>query len=258
MAADLSNLLRSAARLKARNGRKSERKTLPALLFLTDPGRIADPVAALKRLPSRLDGRLGVVFRHFGAKNRLETALNLKRLCAQRHWVLLIGADPALAARIQADGVHLPERMAARAQSLKRRRPAWIVTTAAHDRKAIRRAGKPNAFLLSPAFPSQSASAQGKNDMLGSDCQPLLNRFDASPVRIRCPSKPMDASSPASGYGIFVRSITRTKNANAVSATTSQISRRTDFNAVMRARQVLRVGNTMNAITSASNAPSHA
>lgn len=165
MAADLSNLLRSAARLKARNGRKSERKTLPALLFLTDPGRIADPVAALKRLPSWLDGRLGVVFRHFGAKNRLETALNLKRLCARRHWVLLIGADPALAARIQADGVHLPERMAARAQSLKRRRPTWIVTTAAHDRKAMRRAAKADAFLLSPAFPSQSASAQGKKPL---------------------------------------------------------------------------------------------
>lgn len=165
MAADLSNLLRSAARLKARNRRKSERKTLPALLFLTDPARIADPVSALKQLPRGADGRLGVVFRHFGAKNRVEIAKNLKKLCAQRRWMLLIGADTALAVHIQADGVHLPERMAAKAQSLKRRRPAWIVTTAAHGQKAMRRGGKPDAFLLSPAFPSQSPSAKGKKPL---------------------------------------------------------------------------------------------
>ena len=162
MAADLSNLLRSAAHLKARSHRKSERKTLPALLFLTDPGRIADPVAALTRLPRQADGRLGVVFRHFGAKNRLETARKLKKLCARRRWILLIGADPDLAARIRADGVHLPERMAAKSQSLKRRRPTWIVTAAAHRRKALKASRDADAFLLSPAFPSQSPSAKGK------------------------------------------------------------------------------------------------
>lgn len=159
---DLSNLLRSAARLKARSRRKSERKTLPSLLFLTDPTRIADPVATLAHLPRRADGRVGVVFRHFGAKNRVETARQLKKLCARRRWILLIGADPALAAHIRADGVHLPERMAATAQSLKRRRPNWIVTTAAHSRKSLKNTGKVNAFLLSPAFPSESPSAKGK------------------------------------------------------------------------------------------------
>lgn len=162
MAADLSNLLRSAARLKARSRRKSERKTLPALLFLTDPGRIADPVAALTRLPRRADGHLGVVFRHFGAKNRVETAQKLKKLCARRNWILLIGADPALAAHIRADGVHLPERMAAAAQSMKHRRPNWIVTAAAHNRKALNRYENVDAFLLSTAFPSESPSVAGK------------------------------------------------------------------------------------------------
>lgn len=161
MAADLSNLLRSAARLKARSHRKSERKTFPALLFLTDPERIADPLAALNRLPHRLDGRLGVIFRHFGAKNRVETAQQLKKLCDRRNWILLIGADPDLAAHIRADGVHLPERMAATAQSLKRRRPNWLVTAAAHSRKSLRRSGHVDAFLLSPAFPSESPSAKG-------------------------------------------------------------------------------------------------
>ena len=162
MAADLSNLLRSAARLKARSGRKSERKSLPALLFLTDPVRIADPVAALSQLPRRMNGRLGVVFRHYGAENRVETARKLKRLCARRNWLLLIGADPDLAARIRANGVHMPERLAAKAQTLKRRRPNWIVTLAAHSRKALKRSGELDAFLLSPAFPSQSSSAKGK------------------------------------------------------------------------------------------------
>ena len=105
---------------------------------------------------------MGVVFRHFGAKNRVETAQKLKKLCARRNWILLIGADPALATHIRADGVHLPERMAAKGQSLKRRRPNWLVTAAAHSRKSLRRSENVDAFLLSPAFPSESPSAAGK------------------------------------------------------------------------------------------------
>ena len=162
MAADLSNLLRSAARLKAQSGQKSRTPNLPSLLVLTDPARAPDPVEALRRLPPIANRRLGVVFRHFGASNRLEIAKKLKKLCVRRKWVLLIGADMGLAARIQADGVHLPERLSQTAQSVKRRRPAWIVTVAAHSRKSIKRAGGIDAILLAPAFPTESPSAQGK------------------------------------------------------------------------------------------------
>jgi thiamine-phosphate pyrophosphorylase len=75
--------------------------------------------------------------------------------------VLLAGADAGLAARIGADGVHLPERSAGRAADLRRARPDWIVTAAAHGRSAIvraRRAGA-DAVFVSPVFDSASPSA---------------------------------------------------------------------------------------------------
>jgi thiamine-phosphate pyrophosphorylase len=74
---------------------------------------------------------------------------------------VLAGADAGLAAAIGADGVHLPERAAASAVGLRRARPRWIVTAAAHSASAIvraRRAGA-DAVFVSPVFPSASPSA---------------------------------------------------------------------------------------------------
>jgi len=85
----------------------------------------------------------------------------LVRLAHSRGILILAGADPALAAAIGADGVHLPERLAAKAGGLKQGRSRWIVTAAAHSRAAIvraRRAGA-DAALVSPAFESASPSA---------------------------------------------------------------------------------------------------
>ena len=75
--------------------------------------------------------------------------------------ILLAGADPGLASRIGADGVHLPERRAAEAAAMRRARPGWIVTCAAHGAAAIvraRRAGA-DAVVVSSVFASASASA---------------------------------------------------------------------------------------------------
>ncbi len=75
--------------------------------------------------------------------------------------MLLAGADPGLASRIGADGVHLPERLAYRAAGLRRARPGWLVTCAAHSAAAVaaaRRRGA-DAVVLSAVFPSASPSA---------------------------------------------------------------------------------------------------
>jgi len=75
--------------------------------------------------------------------------------------VLLAGADPSLAAAIGADGVHLPEHWANRAAGIRRTRPDWLVTAAAHSAAAIvraRRAGA-DAVFVSPVFASVSPSA---------------------------------------------------------------------------------------------------
>ena len=100
-----------------------------------------------------------VVFRAFGAPDAEEKAVRLLKTCRERRLKLLIGADHRLAARIGADGVHLPERLAHRARAL--RRPGWIVTAAAHSEIAARRAlaAGVDAAVVSAAFPSRSPSA---------------------------------------------------------------------------------------------------
>lgn len=78
-----------------------------------------------------------------------------------RGLVLLVGADPALAARLGADGVHLPERLLHLAPGLRRSRPGWLVTGAAHGAAALARVRrfKLDAAVVSPVFASRSPSA---------------------------------------------------------------------------------------------------
>ncbi len=75
-----------------------------------------------------------------------------------RGLVLLIGQDAALAARIGAHGVHLPQRLAHRALPLRRMRPDWLITAAAHG-VASARASRGHAIVISPALLSRSPSA---------------------------------------------------------------------------------------------------
>jgi thiamine-phosphate pyrophosphorylase len=57
--------------------------------------------------------------------------------------------------------VHLPERLARRAGAIRRSRPGWLVTAAAHSAPAALRAARAGAMavLISPVFPSRSPSA---------------------------------------------------------------------------------------------------
>jgi thiamine-phosphate pyrophosphorylase len=132
-------------------------KALPRLFFFTDPARAPDPEAAVGRLPRGA----GVVYRAFGAPDAVARGRRIVRLARRRGLMVLAGADAALAARIGADGVHLPERAAGAALGLRRLRPGWIVTCAAHSAPAIaraRRAGA-DAVFVSPVFASASPSA---------------------------------------------------------------------------------------------------
>ena len=133
------------------------RKALPALLFFTDPVRTPDPEAIAGRLPRGA----AIVFRAFGAADADERGARLAAIARERGLTLLIGADASLAARLGADGVHLPERLACRARRLKAAHPGWIVTAAAHSTAAARRALAlgADAAVVSTVFASASASA---------------------------------------------------------------------------------------------------
>lgn len=145
-------MARTAAALSAR---ARLRKPLPALLFFTDPGRTPDIAAAAARLPRGS----AVVYRAFGAPDAEATARALLTIVRRRGLKLLIGADHRLAARVRADGVHLPERLAYRARAI--RRPGWLVTAAAHGPRAARLAlaAGADAAVVSAVFASNSPSA---------------------------------------------------------------------------------------------------
>jgi thiamine-phosphate pyrophosphorylase len=147
-------LERFAAGAKPLRGAKPP---LPAAWLFTDPGRTPDPVAVAGRLPRGA----GVVFRAFGEPGALETGLALAKVARRRGLVLLVGADAALASRIGAAGVHLPERLAHRAPALRRRRPGWLITAAAHSPRGLARATRlgVDAAFLSGVFASRSPSA---------------------------------------------------------------------------------------------------
>jgi len=156
---DIAALHAAARRLRARAKRPSWRSggRLPALIFVTDPARTPAPDAIVASLPAGS----AVVFRAFGSADAVEVGRRLKAIAVRRGLILLAGADEQLAHAIGAHGLHLPERLAARARAVVRRRPGWIVTAAAHSRRAAllaARAGA-HAILVSPVFESASRSA---------------------------------------------------------------------------------------------------
>jgi len=101
------------------------------------------------------------VFRPFGAPDAEAQGRRLRKIARERGLKLLVGADDALAGALEADGVHLPERLAHRATRLKAAHPAWIVTAAAHSARAARQglASGADAVVVSAIFPSTSPSA---------------------------------------------------------------------------------------------------
>ncbi|MFL5298213.1 MAG: thiamine phosphate synthase [Phenylobacterium sp.] len=167
-------LERTAALLSRRN---RGRKTLPPLLAFTDPERTPDPEAVAERLPRSA----ALVYRAFGAGDAEAQGARLMAVAGRRSLVLLIGADAVLAARLGADGVHLPERLAHRARRLKSAHPRWLVTGAAHSLTAARRAlaAGCDAAVVSTVFASRSASAGAP---LGSVRTALLVRAIGGPV----------------------------------------------------------------------------
>ncbi|WP_309605948.1 thiamine phosphate synthase [Phenylobacterium sp.] len=137
--------------------RKGAPKGLPELLFFTDPARTPDPEAIARQLPRGA----AIVFRTFGAADAEARGARLAAIARDRGLKLLIGADGRLAARLGADGVHLPQRLAHRARRLSAANPGWIITAAAHSTLAARRAlaAGADAVVVSAAFVSASPSA---------------------------------------------------------------------------------------------------
>lgn len=156
----MASLAELARRLKPLGAPRGGGAALPRLILMTDAARLADPEAAVARLPRGA----AVVLRHPDDGMRHRLATRLAGLCRARGVRLLIAGDPRLAARMSAGngdgGLHLPEAMLRHGGRRWRllRRPGWLVTAAAHSPAAIRAAARAgaDAALLSPVFATAS------------------------------------------------------------------------------------------------------
>jgi len=100
---------------------------LSPYIFMTDPQRTPDAVAAARQIPEGAT----VIYRHFGAKGHRKTAKMLRHLTFERSQQFLIGHDPVLAIEVGADGVHFRRDAAVIEPALWRTRcPDWIITMA--------------------------------------------------------------------------------------------------------------------------------
>lgn len=146
-----AKLARAAARLNAQGPAAGR---LPPLVLMTDDERLGDPQAAAGALPR---GSL-IILRARAPARRAALATDLAAIARASNLLLLIAADPALAARIGADGVHLPQARLCDAAHWRARFPRWLITCAAHDASALARAhaARADAALLSPVFATRS------------------------------------------------------------------------------------------------------
>lgn len=148
-----SVLARDAAKVSRGPGRIGP--ALPPLLFFTDPERTPRPWETAAGLPIGS----GVVFRHFGRPDALETAKRLREATLERDGLLLVALDAELADQVGADGVHLPERALDRAQGLAGARPDWRITGAAHVPASLISPGL-DALVVSPVFQAGGSSSE--------------------------------------------------------------------------------------------------
>ena len=97
---------------------------LPRVIVMTDP-RAPEPNLSL------WPGPVALVYRHFGAADRLERAQGWRQATLSGGHTFLVGEDPELAVAVGADGVHFRRDATLAGPRLWRRRcPDWLITMA--------------------------------------------------------------------------------------------------------------------------------
>ena len=119
-----------------------------------------------------------VILRARDHARRAALAAGILSAVRARGLILLIADDPALAARIGAHGIHLPDAKAKQAMHWRVRRPDWIITIAAHALRNLS-ASAADAALLSPVF---ATASHPHAPALGAARARLMARQAALPV----------------------------------------------------------------------------
>jgi len=127
------------------------------MVLFTDE-RAGDPVSIVETLPRLPHSRLAVIFRHYDTPRREVLGRDLAQVCRRKRLLFLVAGDAALAQRLSADGVHIPQWRAQEIRGLKSQHPNWIISTACHDASSLDRAAAMGAdcAFLSPVFATAS------------------------------------------------------------------------------------------------------
>jgi thiamine-phosphate pyrophosphorylase len=179
-------LARAAARLAAKRG-----AAWPPLVLMTDDDRLPDPLPAAEALPR---GSI-VIVRARDAADRAKLATAILRIARARHLIVLIADDAPLAARLGADGLHLPEAKAHTAAHWRARYPRWRITTSSHG--AIRIPDAVDAVLLSAIFPTRS---HNDRDALGAVKANIIAAQMRKPVYALGGITPLNATRLSSAF----------------------------------------------------------
>lgn len=156
-------LAKQARQLNLRNGGPD--CPIPPIILMTDDKRMPDPIPAIVGLPRRSM----VIFRHYGLnpKDRAHLAYIVRRTCRQYGHLCLIADDLALALRLDADGLHLPEYHIEKRPHVYRQIPHhMLVTSSCHNMQTLRLLAlltpdqRPDGVLISPVFATQSHPGQ--------------------------------------------------------------------------------------------------
>lgn len=151
----MANLAKLSGRLNWPRVMRSVKVRTPRFFLFTDDTRLPDPKDLLARLPR---GTV-IILRHRDRDVLEELA---RRTIARAHRLglkVLLAADLPLALRLGADGVHLSESRAQRGPLRTAcKKPGFLITAAAHNTSALRRAARAGAdvAMLSPVFMTTS------------------------------------------------------------------------------------------------------
>jgi thiamine-phosphate pyrophosphorylase len=140
------------------NARARFKAAVTGLILMTDDRLVVDWLKAVKALPAGS----AVIVRHRNVEERERLARVLLTACRRQRLLLLVAEDFQLARRLNADGVHVPERLVERIPGLKASNGRWVITTSVHSERARLRAERysPHALLVSPLFGTASHPGQ--------------------------------------------------------------------------------------------------
>ena len=127
---------------------------LPPAWFLTDPVRTPDPLKIMMHLPRGW----GVVYRHFGAEDRMKVASDMQKVARSQGLFLSASFDETLLS-LRLDGVHWPRWMLPKRRSVP---GMGLQSSSAHSHRGVTRAERSgmDVCFVSSVFPATAYSAE--------------------------------------------------------------------------------------------------